>query len=334
MFGTIASIAAPIIGGMITGDATKKAAEMDAASQRRAQDINAQGYNDARPYITDLYSRGQGALDAALAAGSYQGPTYAGMDPVAREGYEFLSGFGRNAMGQGQGMMNTGGNFGTNYQNIFNRASGPTMENAMGFAMNNPMMDGMVNSAMRDSRRQLEEQTLPGISMGASGSGNTNASRAGMADGIAQRGYADREADVRSNMMSDMVRQYRAQNNTDINNMLSANSGLMNTFNTGFRMGPTVAQMLTTPGAAYQTDAQAQLDADRSAFERNRNFEMDALNQYASGILGQAPRTTTVSPITANPYTAQLGGMMAGAGFGNKSFNFLQNLFPNALSTS
>ena len=49
-----------------------KAAKRDAAAQRYTADVSAQGYRDARPYIRDLYNRGQGALDAALASGAYQ----------------------------------------------------------------------------------------------------------------------------------------------------------------------------------------------------------------------------------------------------------------------
>ena len=325
----IGQILGSVAGSYLMGNATKKAAKMDAAAQRYAADKTAQGYDDARPYITDAYSRGQGFLNDQLAAGAYGGDTYAGMDPMTTQGYNYLSNFGQNAMGMGQGFVNQGQGFGTNYQDIYNRASGPTMDNAINYAMNNPMVDGMVNAAMRDSRRQLEEEQLPGINMAASASNNANASRAGLADYKATRGYQDREADVRAGILSDMVNQYRSQNNVDINNMLSANAGLRGTFDTGFGMVPGIANMMVQPGQAFQADQQARLDDARARFERNRDFGMDALNAYNAGILGQAPRTTMVAPITANPYTAQIGGMMSGFGFGGNIGKSLDNYFAN-----
>ena len=66
--------------------------------------------------------------------------------------------------------------------------------NAMDYATANS--GSLIDAAMRDSTRQLQEQTLPGINKSASGSGNVNSSRAGMADAIAQRSYDDRRADV------------------------------------------------------------------------------------------------------------------------------------------
>ncbi len=60
----------------------------------------------------------------------------------------------------------------------------------------NPYTDQMITSALRDPYRGLTEQTLPGIDMGANLAGQASGSRAGIAEGIARRGYEDRAADV------------------------------------------------------------------------------------------------------------------------------------------
>lgn len=313
-------IAAPIIGSAVGGILGNKAAKTDAAAQRYAADVSAQGYRDARPYIQDLYKRGQGALDAALASGAYQGPTYAGMDPRATQGYNYMTDTATNMMGIPAQLMQQGQGFGSNYQDIYNRASSNTLDNAVNYATGGSSQ-GLVDSAMRDSTRRLNEQTMPGIGMNASATGNTNSSRAGVAEAIAQRAYDDRRADVTAQIEDRMVDRFRTQNNQDIRNMMAANQGLGKTFASGFGMVPDVANLFTRAGGAFQTDRQGQMDADRAAFERNRDFQMDQINAYGAGILGQAPRTTTMAPITANPYTATLGGAMAGFGFGNKMYD-------------
>jgi hypothetical protein len=121
---------------------------------------------------------------------------------------------------------------------------------------------------LRDDRRALEEGTLPGINMGASGSGNTNSSRAGIASAVAQRGFADREADVRS----DVVRQLRdaklAQDNAQFNQAMDATGSMGNSMaNTGAFLGNAVgnignqATMTGNMGGAYGNASNAAINA-------------------------------------------------------------------------
>tara|TARA_Y100000289_G_scaffold66058_1_gene81290 strand:+ start:769 stop:1821 length:1053 start_codon:yes stop_codon:yes gene_type:complete len=310
-------MAGPVIGSAIGGIMANKAAKKDRDAQRYAAELMTQPYRDAAPYIKNLYERGQSALDAALATGAYQGPTYAGMDPRAQQGYNYMTSTADNIMGIPASLMQQGQGFGTNYQDIYNRASRNTLDDAVNYATGGSSQ-GLVDSAMRDSTRRLNERTLPGIGMNASATGNTNSSRAGVAEAIAQRAYDDRRADVTAQIEDRMVDRFRTQNNQDIRNMMSANQGLGKTFAAGFGMIPDVSNLYTQAGGAFQADEQGRMDANRAAFERDRDFRMDQLNTYGSAILGQAPRSTNMNPITANPYTATLGGAMSGFGFGNK----------------
>ena len=86
---------------------------------------------------------------------------------------------------------------------------------------------------LRDSTRQLTEQTLPGINRAASATGNTNSSRAGIADALATRGYQDRAADVSADITNTLMNQSLAQQQRDFANAMSANQGLANAFGTG-----------------------------------------------------------------------------------------------------
>ena len=307
-----------ILGAVIGGMATKKAAKTQAAAERYAADKSAEGFTLAKPYISAMYEQGQDALNDSLAQGAYTGQTYAGLNPTQMQGINYLTGFGQNAIGQGANLMNQGGAFGSNFQDIYNRASGPTLDNAIGYATSSPQAQSMIDAAMRDSRRRLEEQTMPGIGMSASGSGNANSSRAGVAEALAQRAFDDREADVRAGVFNDLTNQYLRSNTQDLQNMTSANEGLKNTYGIGFGMGPQVANMLTKAGGALQSDSQNQMNDNMNSFERQRDFALDQVAKFNAGILNNAPQTANYQPITTNPTMAGLGGAMAGFGFGGQ----------------
>lgn len=76
------------------------------------------------------------------------------------------------------------------------------MADASSYAMDN--MNPIVNAMMRDDRRTLTEQTLPGINQAASGSGNVNSSRAGVADSRANRAFDDRLVDTKTTVFNQL----------------------------------------------------------------------------------------------------------------------------------
>lgn len=317
----MASIAGPVLGAAVGGIMGNRSAKYGAGAQRYATDQQMRPYNLKEPYYEDLFADAQAAMNAARASGAYAGPTYAGLTDTQREGITGMSGFGRNAMGIGNNLMDLGGAFAQNTQDLYNRASGNTLNDAVNYATSSPQAQSMIEAAMRDSTRQLQEQTLPGIGMGASATGNTNASRAGVADAIAQRSYNDRRADVASDIGRSLTNQYMTSSQNDFNNMMRANQGLSDVFGMGTRMVPAGAEALTSSGGMLQMDQQGQLDADRAAFERQRDFDMAQLSNFNS-LLGGLPSTGNVQPITANPYTASLSGMMMGAGFGGNIMDY------------
>ena len=101
----------------------------------------------------------------------------------------------------------------TNVQDALAFANQDDMQGALDYASGD-RLDSMVSAAMRDPYRQLTEQTLTGIDARASGSGNMNSSRAGIADAIAQRSYDDRAADVAAGIQDKLMTQYLGNRDT------------------------------------------------------------------------------------------------------------------------
>lgn len=311
-----ASIAGPVIGSAVGGMFGNKAAKQDRAAQQYATDMNNRGYTDARPYIKDMYKGGTDALNSMLDKGAYGGPTYAGMNDMQRNTMGNMYNFGNSGFSQGQGLMNTAGGFGQNYSDLYNQAGQDRMATAQQYAMNNSQP--LVDRALRDSTRNLQENTLTSIGMGASATGNTNSSRAGVAEAIAGRDYMDRAADTTANINDTLMQRSLKEQDASFRNQMNANQALGNTFNTGFGMNQDSLKMMGAAGDIQQKDAQSQMNADKTAFDNERDFALDAYNKYNAGILGGAPQSSNQQANMHNPLSATMGGAMAGFGFGQK----------------
>ena len=307
------AVAGAVIGGVMANKAAKK----QAGAMDRASALQARGYTDAAPYITGMYKGGQAGLDSALAAGYYADPTYAGMNDMQNTAANNMYNFGNNAFGNAGNIMNTSSGFSGNYADLYNRASADRAGVAEDYV--NANADPMVNRALRDSTRQLEEDTLTSIGMGASASGNTNSSRAGVAEAIAGRGYMDRAADTRAGIENRLRNESFKNQDAQFSNMMNANAGLSTSYNNAFGMGNTAAGNMANAGSMFQTDEQNRMNDDRARFEGNRDFQLDMYNKFNAGILGRAPQTAgNVRPNTVDPTTAAFGGAMAGMGMGQR----------------
>lgn len=113
----------------------------------------------------------------------------------------------------------------------------------------------IVDSMMRDDRRNLEENTLTGINQRASGSGNVNSSRAGIADAVANRGFEDRRMDtmatvqnqLRDQSLNQQNKQFD-QTNTALNNAGSSIANTGNQFTNSMGTLTNQGNMLTNQG--------------------------------------------------------------------------------------
>lgn len=71
----------------------------------------------------------------------------------------------------------------------------------------NPALSGQVDAAMRDARRSVSEQALPQIAREAAASGNIGSSKRGLAEGVVQRGLAEKTADVSAQLRGNAYNQ-------------------------------------------------------------------------------------------------------------------------------
>lgn len=312
-------IAGAVIGGYMSNNAAKK----QAGAMDRASALQARGYEDAAPYIQGMYAGGKAGLDEALAAGYYGDPTYAGMNNMQNTAANNMYNFGNNAFGNAGNIMNTASGFSGNYADLYNRASADRAGVAEDYV--NANADPMVNRALRDSTRMLEEDTLRNIGMGASATGNANSSRAGVAEAIAGRDYMDRAADTRAGIEDRLRNESFKNQDAQFSNMMNANAGLSTSFNNAFGMGNTAAGNMANAGSMFQTDDQNRMNDNRARFEGDRDFKLDMYNKFNAGILGRAPQTAgQVRPNLVDPTTAAFGGAMAGMGIGQRFQNAFQ----------
>lgn len=276
----------------------------------------------------------------------YGGDTLAGFNPdqlrmmQGVRDYMGAGGWGNQAMNGlfGQGMDMLGG-FGQ-AQNYFGNAmsqdairnQGADMGMAAEYA-NNPYLSGQIDAASRDVTRNLYENQMPGIAAYSAGSGNLGSSRRGMLEGVAQRGAADRIADISSGMRGNAwntglgyANQIASQNanlaqqnrNMQMNaagqmaNIGQAGAGLMNQ---GAGMFGNMSNMLGNIGQMQQDWTQQGLDR---AMQDHYLRQMLPYQQAQTGIdiaMGPAQAfSTTTTETPTQGWGRQALGMAAALG--------------------
>ena len=270
----------------------------------------------------------------------YQGDLYAGLSPETQALLGKTQSF---ANSQGQQNANTVTNAGHQMlaqsgvgsgalnQLSINGSTDPTQANitaATAYA-NNPATNGMVDAASRDVVRNLQENELPGVDRGASASGNINSSRAGVASAIAQRGAADRVADISSTIRGNQFNQglQLAENARQSNNNTLGNVAQLG--NQGYGLGLegilqgnnlNISNLNSgiSAGQIDQQDRQGQNEADFARWQGQDTRESDLLNRYY-GIIGANNwgGTQTQKQKTGGNILGQLAGIgMSAAGLG------------------
>ena len=314
-----------IIGAVAGGLLANKAAKDDRAAQERMNEQNNQYINAAMPYIKDNMESVTDTYKNMLETGPYKGDFYAGPNDNQIAANNALYKFGMGNLGLGQNLMNQAGGFANNANDLFGQYSGMVnrpdmMSQATDYAMDN--MNPIVQAMMRDSTRQLNEQTLPGINKMASGSGNVNSSRAGVADALANRAYDDRMADVRSDVFNSLRNASLNQSNTQFNQSMNALSGanaanntLGNAFTTGTNLATAGGNMALGAGANQQGYDQAALDADRAQFDYLNNYGYNLGKDYMGFLTGNKVEGNYAAN-KVNPMMETLAGAKAGFGFG------------------
>lgn len=306
-----------IAGAVIGGLASKSAAKKSAAAQDRATEASLESFRFSKPYIQDSYIVGKNARNDMLKRGTYGGPTLAGPNPYENAGNQMVAQYGMQMMPQNFGMANTGAQFANNYDALMGQTQQDRMGAAQQYAMDNSAP--LVNAALRDDFRNLNENTLTGINMGASASGNMNSSRAGIADAVANRAYDDRRADVTAGIQDQLMQRNLAQQNAQFSQSMDVNRGLAGAYEAGMKGIGASADYMTGAGANLRGFQQQAFDDRRRRFEDARDFDLNTAIKYQQGILGQADYDSPkVDANLYNPSMTAFGGAMQGFGMGQK----------------
>jgi len=307
-------IATAVVGGAIIGGAaSKSAAKSGAAAQDRATEASLESFKFSKPYIKRSYDASQGYNQDVLNTGTYQGQTLANSPWQMVKGNQMMANMGNRLMPMGFGVAETGADFANNASALFTQSQQDRMGNAQQYALDNSQP--LINAAMRDDYRNLTEQTLPGINMGASGSGNMNSSRAGIADAVANRGFNDRQADVTASIQQQLMNQSLGQQNTQFSQAMKANDGLQDAFTQGINAAGTGGDWMTGAGSNLMNLDQARLNDLRARFEQDRDFAFNQQQKYQQGTLNNAVYDTgNVNPNMWSPGMSTFGGAMQGAG--------------------
>jgi hypothetical protein len=290
--------------------------------------------------LANAFAGANSALDATRGA---QAPT----DFVAQFGPEQLATFNR-MLSSARGVDPTA-NFsaGSNMLNIGSAGAGGALSQLLGFNPNvnsmigdanalgdNPHISGMVDAAMRDANRTAREVTLPGITQSASLSGNVNNSRRGLAEGVVQRGLAEKAGDISANLRG---AAYDKGLDLSSSNMAQKLQALLGAGNLGGSLAQTGAGVQssgiadlaalfgieTAGGAGLQAANQAQLDEGLAEFGSATSSPFAALKEYMSiigsnnwGAEGTSEKTSTPSALSA------IGGLLGAAGSFGTGFGF------------
>lgn len=293
-----------------------------------------------QPFLSSAFDAAKANYNASASTPYYQGDTYAGMTPAQKAAYDAMSGY---ASGQGMSAANGVSAVGTQ---MIGRSAGAALDNLDRFtsmagqdattaniaAANkyaaNPYVDGMIDANSRDVTRNLYENEIPGIDRAASGTGNINSSRAGVASGIAQRGAADRIADISASIRGDAYNRGLTLAQTDRANTMDAyghaadaygnmtNSGISAVKSGSDMAYDAFGHQLDAEDAA-QKDHQGELDAAFAKWQGNDTRSSDLLKRYYDIIGGnQWGQSGTTSTTGTQKQSGNILGQLAGAAAG------------------
>jgi hypothetical protein len=322
--------------GIVGGSAVLGAIGGSQSSGGGTSTATSEPWKEQQPFLEYGFEQAQQATENALANPVYGGQQVAGLTPEQQALIQQGTQFGTNQFGQAQGLQNmsmgalgaTSG-FGQNAADIYGQYAGvdPTQQiiAQAGQYANNPYTQGIIDSASRDVTRNLYENQLPSLALGATGTGNINSTRSGVQQGIAERGAAERLADISSNIRGQFFQtglgQAQNQYNQNLQNQLAANQGVQGAFGAGvgglgagqqlgaggFNLGQTAAGM-------NQTQQQNEINALIQQFAAERDIPRDIIAQYMQTIGGNYGGTQTqTAPKTGGGFMGALQGAAGGA---------------------
>jgi hypothetical protein len=256
---------------------------------------------------------------------------YANTNPIAGQ----LSSAGTNLTNLGAGGVAGGMEGLTDY-----RPTGTTMGTIAdaGLYADNPYISGMVDAATRDARRATYEGQLPANARAAALTGNANSNKRFIGDAIAERGLADRVADVSAGLRGDSWSKgldlSQAQTNFNDTAMLDrakamASTGLAASELGGSQLGTSLDAMKqlfgigNEGGAGLQAADQANIDNQLQKYAFNKDdpwgslmnyFNIVGANNWGSKTTGTTKSTGSQQGTSTASPAATIGGILTSIG--------------------
>lgn len=195
-----------------------------------------------------------------------------------------------------------------------------------------------VRAAMQGATEQARDVTMPGIEQHAAMSGNANSSRAGIADGLVQRGLAEQSANLSGTLQSQAFQngltlaQQQAQNNNvdkltglgqqgniGVNSFNSGNAGV----NNGVTNESGVLNIGNGGGAGQQAATQDDLTNQLQQFQNGQSAPFTGLQQLMSiiGTQNWGSNSSGTSHTETDPgVLGMIGGLLGTASGVKKLF--------------
>lgn len=289
-----------------------------------------------QPYLQQAFSQAGTNLSNAN-ANTYSGQQIAQFNPDQLNTFRQMIGYGGNSSG-----ANTSSTVGASAANAGSSALGTALNGLTHYTpgggtqsnidaatsyANNPATDGMINAAMRDARRSVSEDVLPQLDRSAANSGNAMSSKGAIAQGIVERGLADKTADVSSQIRGDqfnrgltLAEQGRQSDNSGILSALTGAAGVGNSavnsgvgaIGSGIQQQGGLFDLANAGGAGVRDSTQAGIDNTKGMSEYANGMSNQNLQNFYNIIGSQnwggtSNGTSTSTPSMWNTIGSALG---------------------------
>ncbi len=298
------------------------------------------------PYLEQAFKGAQDAYDKNMASGPYQGDYVAQGDQKNIDAYNQAYNFGTDKTNNGyvQNMMDKANgwvNSGTDWMNKgaagLNKLSGDQtqyiLNNASKFA-DNGYIGAAVKAAMLDANRNAAENDVPNLYRAAAGANALNSDRAALAQGVVDRGLAERALATSANMRYDAWNKGIDTTQNELNARRQGYGALAQLGQGTAQMGvggleagindqSRLNQMSAAGAEGLRSLRQNALDNAMAKWQGQQNFPWAALNNFYNIIgsrswggnrswstLGGEEKHTTETPSVAS----QIGGGLGAIG--------------------
>ena len=296
-----------------------------------------------QPYLTGAFSEAKSLYDSNKNTQGYTGDFVAGLTDQQKglidSGINYYentgANLGSNTSSLSQGLLSTGsGGVNSSAGALTNIANtDPTGANisAAGRYADNPYLSGMVDNAMLDARRNVAEGVIPSLYRGAAATGNLNSDRTALAQGVVERGLAEKAAgissDLRGRAYSQGLELADSARNQSIDALTRAGAlygDLSNTGLAGTELGAGLSDNAISNALSmstlYQQDNQDMLDNAMQKQQYAQDRPYDLLQRYYDlvggnnwGSYGTTTTKTKASPAqTASMIIGSIGSLMKG----------------------